>query len=146
MIDRAWPDIRQGRLGIGVVLDAEVLWALRVGEAPQHERVKNRAVFLAESGLPLIVCYLSLAAVAAKVQAQYGGSAALAVLRETRELFNVMLPGEDDLRAAEEVLAGGVEQLDLEQAVAGVLARRLGCSIYGFSPAYHLLRVPVVLD
>ena len=58
MIDRTWPDIRQGRLGAGVVLDAEVIWALRVGVAPEHERVKRRALFLAESGLPLVVCYL----------------------------------------------------------------------------------------
>lgn len=146
MMDQAWPDIRQGRLGIGVVLDAEVLWALRVGEAAEHERVKRRAVFLAESGLPLVVSYLSLAAVTARVQSQYGGAAAIAFLRDARDVFNVMLPCEDDLRAAEEFLAGGVEQFGLEQAVAGVLARRLGCSVYGFSPAYHLLRVPVVLD
>ena len=91
MNGQAWPEIRQGRLGAGVVLDARALWALRVGADPDHERVARRVVLLAESGLPLIVSYLSLAEVAVRLQTEYGASAAVAVQFETKVIgtFNM---------------------------------------------------------
>lgn len=141
-----WPEVRAGRLGAGVVLEAGVVWTLRVGEETGHERVGQRVIALAESGLPLVVSYLSLVDVASRVQAKYGLRQANQLLSEAREIFNIVLPTAEDVQAAEDVLAQEVERLTIEQAVVGAVARRLGCSVYGYSPAYHFFHVAVVMD
>jgi len=146
MTEGGWPAIKPDRFGAGVVIEARVLWALRVAVDPDHERVARRVLSLAEQGLPLVLSYLSLAEAAVRIHGRYGPVEALALIQEARDLFNVLVPGEKDLETAEKVLDEGAEQLTLEQAVAGTMAKRLGCSIYGFSPAYHLFRVAVIVE
>jgi hypothetical protein len=141
-----WPAVTTGRLGAGVLLEADILIALRNTDHPAHDRVARRALALAESGLPLVVSYLSLAQAASVHYAAGDAEGAGRLLASCRETFNVVLPEERDIAAAEELLGQGVERLTLEQAVTGAMASRLGCSVYGSSPAYHLFRVAVVVD
>lgn len=145
MILNGWQEIDAGGLGEGVVLDAEILWALRAAGDPEHTLVKERVRLLAGDGLPLIVPYLSLAEAMRHTHLEYGPAEAYELLLDTREILNVLEPRSEDLAAAEDVLAQGAERLTLEQAVAGAMARRLGCAVYGHSPAYHLFRVPVIM-
>lgn len=145
MLAESWPRIHQGRLGRGVVLDSNILFALRYRDDPGHERVSRRLCELAQEGLPLVVATLSLAELARRVQEANGPQAAGAVVAEAWEILNVIPPTEEDLKSAAALLAQGIE-LTLEEAVAGSLARRLGCSIYGASPAYHLFHLPVLVD
>ncbi|MGE5529425.1 MAG: hypothetical protein ACM3X6_09840 [Patescibacteria group bacterium] len=142
---QSWPAIRPGRLGAGVVLDAGILWALRVASAPNHARVRDRILALAGEGPPLLVVFTTLMEVADRVEEHYGGAAMLDLVAEARDAFNLVPPDAVDFTAALDVLGQGAVGMNLEQAVAGVVAKRLGCSIYGSSPGYHLMRLPVIV-
>ncbi|MCL6614585.1 MAG: hypothetical protein K6U03_08245 [Firmicutes bacterium] len=146
MAGESWPQIRRSRLGAGVVLDGGVVLALRLEDDPNHPRVLTAVLSLAESRVPLVVSYLSLAEAARRIHSLQGPRAAIALLRAAEGVFNLVLPTEEDLTAADGILAQGLPDLGFEEAVAGVIARRLGCSIYGLSPVYHLLHVPVIID
>lgn len=141
-----WPAVAAGRLGMGVFLEADVLRILRDRHHPAHDRVARRALSLAESGLPLAVSYLSLAQAAAALREAGNAEEDWRFVEECRQVLNVVLPEEEDVAAAEDLLRQGVERLTLEQAVTGAMAKRLDCSVYGWSPAYHLFRVAVVVD
>jgi len=140
------PTEMHGRLGSGVVLEAQVIWACRVADVPGHLKTRQKIQSLAESGQSLVVAYLSLAEAARRIQEGFGSPAMVEMLREARETFNIILPNQDDIEAAEEALSRGLEKLTLEQAIAAAVAKRLGCSIYGNSPAYHFWRIPVIID
>ncbi|NLG83506.1 MAG: PIN domain-containing protein [Firmicutes bacterium] len=142
----SWPRIRASRLGTGVVLDGQVVLALRIREDPNHERVLGTVGALVRQRLPLVVSSLSLYEAARRMEAREGPRAALLLWRQAGEVFNIVFPTGEDLAAAEEFLSQELPEVGLEQAVIAVLARRLGCSVYGLSPIYHLLHLPVLVD
>ncbi|MGQ9778540.1 MAG: type II toxin-antitoxin system VapC family toxin [Bacillota bacterium] len=142
----SWPRIRGSRLGAGVVLDGQVVLALRVPKDPHHDRVLTALVALVKQRLPLVVSSLSLFEAARRMEALGGPRAALLLWRQAEEVFNIVVPTREDLAEAEEFLAQDLPEISLEKAVTGVLARRLGCSVYGLSPVYHLLHLPVIID
>lgn len=146
MNQAGWPEVRAGRLGAGVVLEAAVLWSFLDAGDKGHDRVTPRLLALAEAGTPLAVTYPTLVQVAVQAHGAYGADAAACVIARVRESLNVLAPAAEDMECAEDVLAQGVERLTLEQALAGAVARRLGCSVYGSSPAYHLFHVAVIVD
>lgn len=146
MKQAGWPEVRASRLGIGVLLDAAVLWSLLTARDEAHARVARRLLALAEQGTPLAVTYITLAQIAVRVHAEFGAGKASTVITMLRETLNIVAPVEEDLGRAEAILGQGVELLTLEQSVAGAVAQRLECSVYGTSPAYHLFHVAIIVD
>ena len=98
MTDKQWPQIRSSRLGKGVFIEAEILYALRVADDPAHARVTARLLELAADGLPLAISYLSLTEAALRVHRVFGTEAASELVKETREVMNVILPGDEEVK------------------------------------------------